>query len=93
MTSKHHETISKAPLYLGHHSQLTKALEELAELQLILARYNHEPARYLSAEPIIDEIADVAIMNHQLACMFGYAAVSERIDFKIERLKKLIDNS
>ena len=93
MTDKHHETLVKAPLYLGHQSQLTKAIEELAELQLVLARYNHEPARYLSPEPIIDEIADVAIMVHQLAIMFGYAAVSQRIDFKVERLKKLIENS
>lgn len=93
MTSKYHETLAKAPLYLGHQSQLSKAIEELAELQLILARYNHEPARYLSPEPIVDEIADVAIMTHQLACMFGFGAVADRIDLKVERLKKLIDNS
>jgi hypothetical protein len=93
MTNKHHELLAKAPLYLGHQSQLAKAIEELAELQLVLARYNYEPARYLSFDPIVDEIADVAIMTHQLACMFGFKSVADRIDFKIERLKKLVDNS
>ena len=35
MTDKHHEVLRTAPLYFGHQSQLTKALEELAELSLL----------------------------------------------------------
>ena len=91
MTDQYHETLVQAPLQLGHQSQLTKALEEIAELQLILARYNHEPARYLSPTPIVDEIADVAIMVHQLAVIFGKALVDERIAFKVERLKAKLE--
>ena len=92
MTNKHHEILRMAPLYFGHQSQLTKALEELAELSLVLARYNHEPARYLSPEPIVDEIADVAIMVHQLACIFGFKSVQDRIDYKVDRLKTKLIN-
>lgn len=91
MTDQYHDILVQAPLQLGHQSQLTKALEELAELTLILTRYNHEPARYLSPDPIVDEIADVAIMVHQLACIFGKAKVDERIAFKIDRLKQKLD--
>lgn len=87
MTNNHHETLREAVLNFGYQSQLTKAIEELAELQLVLARYNHEPARYLNFEPIVDEVADVAIMTHQLAVMFGLQAVKDRIDFKVNRLK------
>lgn len=91
MTNQYHDVLVQAPLQLGHRSQFSKALEELAELQLILARYNHEPARYLSPEPIIDEIADAAIMLHQLATIFGKALVDQRIEFKVNRLKLRIE--
>lgn len=88
MTDHYHDILKRAPLEFGHQSQLTKALEELAELSLVLARYNHEPARYLTPELIIDELADVAIMVHQLATIFGYKATQDRIAFKVDRLKQ-----
>lgn len=88
MTEKHHEVLKWAPLAFGHQSQHTKAMEELAELQLLLARHNHNPFSPQSHEGVVDEIADCFIMLHQLACIWGLQEVRDRIAFKVERLRK-----
>lgn len=64
--------------------QKTKAMEECAELIVQLAKGSD------SAATIIDEIADVTIMMRQLTIVYGEKAIQERIDFKIDRLRKLL---
>lgn len=92
MTNDHHDVLKLAPLVFGHSNQTHKAFEEMGELQAALARYYVEPMRYVDVSPIIDEIADVAIMMHQLACIFGMPLVQERIQFKVDRLKQKLDH-
>ena len=42
-------------------------------------------------EEIINEIADVHIMTQQMAIIFGEKEVVQRINEKLERLKRMID--
>jgi phosphoribosyl-ATP pyrophosphohydrolase len=64
--------------------QKVKAMEECAELIVQLAKGSD------SAATIVDEIADVTIMMRQLTIVYGEKAIQERIDFKVDRLRKLL---
>ena len=73
----------------GDGPQQIKAIEELAELQAVLARDMN--CLQVTDEEIIDEIADVHIMTQQMAIIFGEKEVVQRINEKLERLKRMID--
>ena len=68
----------------GNVAQIIKSIEELAELQMALAKYlNHQS----DIENIIEEIADVEIMTTQLKMMFNCAEkVNDWKDLKVDRM-------
>lgn len=73
--------------WYGKSHQITKAIEELSELQKELCKYllNHNDAARLSA--ISEEIADCKIMIEQLELMFS---VSKLVDhYRKEKIKRI----
>lgn len=84
-----HQICEDAVDVFGDGPQEIKAIEEMAELQAVLARdMNDLP---VTDEEIIDEIADVHIMMQQMAIIFDEKKVVQRINEKLERLKRMID--
>lgn len=82
------EICDQAVKYFGCKHQITKTIEELAELQIALSRYlNLEP----DDENIAEEIADVFIMLNQLCIVFGQEKVKTAFTAKMERLEKRIE--
>jgi NTP pyrophosphatase (non-canonical NTP hydrolase) len=76
---------------VGRKAVIAKAIEEYGEVISALAKYDLNGAVYgHNNDAIIDEIADAAIMTHQLALTFGIKRVGMRMDQKIERLEKLV---
>ena len=75
----------------GEDSQIGMAIEECAECIVALRKLSRVGGRDIDStkvhEAVIDEIADVTIMMRQLAMIFGFASVENRIKYKIERLK------
>jgi hypothetical protein len=74
----------------GLRGQLIKTVEELAELQVQIAKnLNGSPT---TRGAIIDEIADAFIMVTQLrALMNAEVEVDERIAFKLDRTEQAIN--
>jgi hypothetical protein len=73
----------------GKQAQMVKAIEEFSELNVCLAKcVNKNP--HLTAEQLIDEIADATIMVVQLRLMTNETAVDERIQYKLDRLAKAL---
>ena len=69
----------------GESKQIDQAIEELAELQLILSKYKRFKSKFNKKEMfnmnnILSEIVDVKIMLDQLVLLF---------DFKRERINKM----
>lgn len=80
-----------AAFALGHYgmrNQITKAIEELAELIVQLAKFT--PSSQDPVE-IVDEIADVSIMLESLRLIFGNQAINARIVAKYTRLVNRIN--
>lgn len=74
--------------HYGGRAQTAKAMEECDELGRALtswAQAGRPPAGTRGHSEVIDEIADVLIMAHQMRELFGAEAVDERIQFKIDR--------
>lgn len=69
--------------------QKVKTMEECAELVVQLAKSSNSTGLE-NPEAIIDELADVTIMIRQLTLVYGEKDVQERIDFKVDRLRKLL---
>ena len=71
------------------------AIEECAECIVAMRKLSRVGGRDLDGdvarEAVIDEIADVTIMMRQLAMIFGFAQVENRINQKIERLRKRLE--
>jgi|TARA_R100001530_G_scaffold122669_2_gene90383 uncharacterized protein Yka (UPF0111/DUF47 family) len=68
----------------GNQAQIIKAIEELAELQMALAKFMN---RQGDVDNIIEEIADVEIMTAQLKMMFDCESqVKEWEVYKIEKM-------
>jgi NTP pyrophosphatase (non-canonical NTP hydrolase) len=82
--------ILKALDHFGDKSQISKAIEEMAELTTELARQQNSKGMSIN---IIEEIADVAIMLEQLKYIFGEPLVSVHIERKLKRLEGRIDSS
>ncbi len=70
----------------GKRAQVTKTIEELAELQVQLAKVlNDSPT---TTEAIVDEIADAIFVTLQMRLNFGSEFVDKRIAYKLDRLAK-----
>jgi hypothetical protein len=82
-------TIFKHALFhFGEGHQVLKAIEELGELSVELARFKRCPDNIIEC---IDEIADCYVMLAQLREIFGADRIDQRILEKTERLKRLIE--
>lgn len=73
--------------HFGSDAQVIKAIEELGELTVELARHRNGLGR---TEAIREEMADAFIMLNQLELIFG--DVTEIEIAKLERLERLIEN-
>ena len=82
------QTISRAIDHFGKYSQISKAIEEMAELTAELARAQNETGMNVN---LIQEIADVSIMMLQLREIFGPDLVDCHIAIKLNRLKGRMD--
>ena len=87
------ELIDQVTFYFGEKNQLIKAIEEMSELQKELCKVVLTPILTIKpTDEIVDELADVEIMTAQLRHIFQISdQVDERKIFKIERLKKRIN--
>lgn len=79
-----------ALIAFGDHAQTIKTCEELGELLSVLMRRLN--GREVPQAEIVDEVADVLIMAHQMRKMVGCEAVDERIRFKMNRTIEFIRN-
>lgn len=73
--------------YFGSDAQIVKAIEELGELTVELARHRNGQG---NVEAIREELADAFVMLNQLEMIFG--DVSEIEIAKLERLARMIGN-
>lgn len=91
--------LKRAQKTYGYANQVTVAMEELAELIAVLAKYprypDHETAYIRLRSKIIEEIADVHIILSHLNIMFKLREeeVSDVMDAKLDRLKRWLDAS
>lgn len=72
----------------GSDMQLNVAIEELSELTKEICKYKRGVD---NTEAITEEVADCYIMLEQIKMIFGLdkgTAIEDAIDYKIERLKK-----
>lgn len=97
MTKEQEAVLKRALDYYGIDNQLTKAVEEMAELtkeicKLKIAGQNFNGADLIRAKQnILEEKADVYITLRYLDMMFGDS--NEVIDEKIARLEGQMDES
>jgi len=81
----------KAIETFGQRSQINVAIEEMSELTKELCKLNRECD---NKTEILEEIADVYIMMHQLTLIFDNgveAGVIKNIDAKTKRLEKMME--
>jgi NTP pyrophosphatase (non-canonical NTP hydrolase) len=83
--------IENAIHFYGKINQQVKAIEELGELITSLARYLSGHSEVYS-DHVREEIADAAIMLHQLALIFGPAEVDAFVEKKLTRLHNRMKN-
>lgn len=81
----------------GKRSQVDMAIEEMSELTKALLKERRIPDKYLTADHIAEEMADVIIMLEQLMMIFdNVEKIQEQITYKLERqrkrLKLLVDS-
>jgi len=70
----------------GNDAQLTKAIEELSELQKAICKYKLGEK---DGKDIIEEVADVEIMTEQIKLMFDCHAEVEKI--KLSKINRMIE--
>lgn len=81
MSSNHVEVLEKAITFYGEENQVTKAIEEMAELTVALL-HRHRVDGFKNVK---EELADVWIMMAQLEIIFG--RFDDILKQKIERLE------
>lgn len=88
------DIIAAAVEHYGHIHQMLKTVEETGELQRAIARVMTEALEHPDAdelpegvvENLIEEVADVWIMEKQLTYILGVDLVTEAEDRKLRRL-------
>ena len=76
-------TLQKALRHFGHNRQVSKCLEEIAELAVEL--HHHLDGRG-NMDAMATELADVLIMAHQMRIMIGKDRVDKAVSHKLDRL-------
>lgn len=73
----------------GREVQINKIQEELLELALVLNQMNCLTKDILEMEDkLYDELADVKIMMAQADILFDSKRISDRVNFKLNKLNK-----
>lgn len=83
MTRDQESTYQTAIDYYGINNQMIKCIEECAELIQALAKRH---TYVLNHENVIEEIADVQIMIHQMSMHYGHDEIKKMIHLKTLRL-------
>ena len=83
------ETCRMALKHFGAEHQMLKMVEECNELANAMMHYIDNRA---TADEVITELADVAVMLNQMVIAFGIPQTEEEIERKYARLKGRIEN-
>ncbi|EQB3100459.1 nucleoside triphosphate pyrophosphohydrolase family protein [Clostridium botulinum] len=77
--------------YNNEELQSFVAIEELAELQQAISKYQREPTIF-NIDNIAEEMADVYIVLEELKCLFSIYndEIEKQIDYKLDRELKRI---
>lgn len=87
-TPLHRESVYRSAIHtFGSHMQFLKLREEIAELQVAMARY--ELSRD-NIDSVVEEVADVIIMTSQARLILGHDVVDAVIEMKLARLVNTI---
>ena len=84
------ETFRAAVETWGIDAQADMAEEEAAEF---IAASKHYARGKVDADELVDELADIRIMQEQLAEFIGRKRVDRRIQEKMDRLRERLDQS
>lgn len=84
------ETLQRAVDTWGEPLQVALAIEECSELTAELARVHRRSG---GEEHVVEEIADVWIMCHQLALIYGEEQVAAEVDRKMNRLTDRLETT
>lgn len=90
--------MQKAIQIWGTRQQVIKAIEEMAELTVVLTKWLNVEVKgqtFVNTDEILrgkinDEIADVAIMHQHLLEIFGAGAFETQVERKIQKLKSYL---
>lgn len=74
----------------GNEAQYDQMIEECAELIAVLKHFKRGK---VTESEVIDELADVVLMAHQLMFMFGEESVYRAIDKKLDKLRGLLQTA
>ncbi|MCE7039263.1 hypothetical protein [Dyadobacter sp. CY312] len=85
------ELLLEAVNTFGRDNQINIIEEECIELATAIIKMRRK-LTVSSMENLIDELADVAIVMGYAPILFDEAAIQERIDFKLERLRMRINS-
>lgn len=90
------EVYNKALEKWGEFSQLDQALEEMAELMVVINKYKRTKMDLADKkeqilENLIEEIADTKMCIEQLEMMFGKEKVNNMLDVKMEKFLKCFE--
>lgn len=84
------QVAEQALYHFGERSQISKSIEELAELTSALARMQNNREMLLN---VIEEIADCFIVLEEMKILFGTEIVDNKIQQKLRRLVLLMDQA
>ena len=82
------QLFDRATQQWGVDAQRMMAVGECGEF---LTLFGREPQGRLEPEAMIDEIADVTIMMAQMARIYGPEQVADRIQYKLDRMRRKLD--
>jgi NTP pyrophosphatase (non-canonical NTP hydrolase) len=86
---RYHEIYAKTINKWGEKAQYDQTIEECAELIAVL---QHFARGRVTADAVVDELADVFLMIGQLTYMFGEGKVMTAVECKIAKLHKLLED-
>jgi NTP pyrophosphatase (non-canonical NTP hydrolase) len=89
-TKERKELYQKAIKSWGVTNQVFMVMEESGEMLNALAKYYRNRS---TPQEIITELADVWILMEQMAEVFGWDDFQNEVQYKLERLKKRLDNN
>jgi hypothetical protein len=84
------ETFRRALETWGIDAQADMAEEEAAEF---ITASKHYARGKVGKDELVDELADIRIMQKQLSMFIGEGRVSERVDEKMDRLRERIEDA